>query len=238
MHYGDYLIRRDEDTTSGWDLLASIVEACNDGDMNTIKLAFDRIDGLQETPVKFNLPKFYVRYKNATGKAEIGPGEVDDQPVAESSELITPEDAQKEIDAMGLRKVLEVMRTMPKKLPYAIKIEAEEIEKKYKTGVNVAGMGQLVKTVMVAGLLRMAQNGNSRAIGMVFDQIEGKLMRVITLLNGEDIYVDNVIDTVAPAHAIKDKDGVWVADDKRMEMIWIAGFAKQNKGMEGLLDEA
>lgn len=90
---------------------------------------------------------------------------------------------------------------------------------------------------MVAGLLRMAQNGNSRAIGMVFDQIDGKLMRVITLLNGEDVYVDNVFDVVAPAHAIKDENGVWVADDKRMEMAWIAGFAKQNKGMEGLLDE-
>jgi hypothetical protein len=237
LHYGDYLIKRDSDTSSGWDLLASIVEVCNDGDMNGIKLAFDRIDGLQETPVKFNLPKFYVRYKNATSKAELGPGTEDEQPVVTSGELITAEDAQKEIDAMGLRKVLEVMQKMPKKLPYAIKLEAEDIEKKHKTGVNVAGMGQLVKTVMVAGLLRMAQNGNPRAIGMVFDQIEGKLMRVITLLNGEDVYVDNVIDTVAPAHAIKDENGIWVADDRRMEMIWIAGFAKQNKGLEGLLDE-
>lgn len=237
MHYGDYLIKRDTDTSSDWDLLASIVEVCNDGDMNGIKLAFDRIDGLQATPLKFDVPKFYIRYTNATSKAEIGPGEETDQQTVTSSKLMTAEDAQKEIETMGLRKVLGVMRTMPKTLPYAIKLEAEELEKKHKQGVDVAGMGQLVKTVMVAGLLRMAQNGNSRAIGMVFDQIDGKLMRVITLLNGEDVYVDNVFDTVAPAHAIKDENGVWVADDRKMEMIWIAGFAKQNKGLEGLLDD-
>lgn len=237
LHYGDYLIKRDTDTSSDWDLLASIVEVCNDGDMNGIKLAFDRIDGLQATPLKFEVPKFYIRYTNATSKLELGPGTENEQQTITSSKLMTAEDAQKEIETMGLRKVLGVMRTMPKTLPYAIKLEAEDLEKKHKTGVNVAGMGQLVKTVMVAGLLRMAQNGNSRAIGMVFDQIDGKLMRVITLLNGEDVYVDNVIDTVAPAHAIKDENGVWVADDKRMEMAWIAGFAKQNKGLEGLLDD-
>lgn len=237
LHYGDYLIKRATDTQSDWDLLASIVEVCNDGDMNGIKLAFDRIDGLQETPIKFNVPKFYVRYQNATSKAELGPGIENEQQTITSNKLMTAEDAQKEIDTMGLRKVLGIMRKMPKTLPYAIKLECEALEKKHKTGVNVAGMGQLVKTVMVAGLLRMAQNGNSRAIGMVFDQIDGKLMRIITLLNGEDVYVDNVIDTVAPAHAIKDENGVWVADDRKMEMIWIAGFAKQNKGLEGLLDD-
>lgn len=237
LHYGDYLIKRDTDTSSDWDLLASIVEVCNDGDMNGIKLAFDRIDGLQATPLKFDVPKFYVRYQNATSKAELGPGIENEQQTIKSSKLMTAEDAQKEIETMGLRKVLGVMRKMPKTLPYAIKLEAEALEKKHKSGVNVSGMGQLVKTVMVAGLLRMAQNGNSRAIGMVFDQIDGKLMRIIVLLNGEDVYVDNVIDTVAPAHAIKDENGVWVADDRKMEMIWIAGFAKQNKGLEGLLDD-
>jgi len=237
MHYGDYLIKRDTDSSSDWEVLSSIVEVCNNGDMNGIKLAFDRIDGLQETPIKFNLPKFYIRYQNATSKAEIAPETNSDGPTSTSSKLITAEDAQKEIETMGLRKVLGVMRTMPKKLPYAIKLECESLEKKHKTGENVSGMGQLAKTVIVAGLLRMAQNGNPRAIGMVFDQIDGKLMRVITLLNGEDVYVDNVIDTVAPAHAIKDENGIWVANDKRMEMIWIAGFAKQNKGLELLVDE-
>ena len=237
MHYGDYLIKRGTDTSSDWDLLSSIVEVCNDGDMNGIKLAFDRIDGLQATPLKFEVPKFYIRYVSATSKLELGPGAETKPKGSTSTKLMTAEDAKKEIETMGLRKVLEVMRKMPKTLPYAIKLETEELKKQYKTGVNVVGIGQLVKTVMVAGLLRMAQNGNSRAIGMVFDQIDGKLMRVITLLNGEDIYVDNVIDTVAPAHAIKDENGVWVADDKRMEKIWIAGFAKQNKGLEGLLDE-
>lgn len=237
LHYGDYLIKRDSDTSSDWDLLASIVEVCNDGDMNGIKLAFDRIEGIQATPLKFDVPKFYIRYTNATSKLELGPGVENEQRTITSSKLMTAEDAQKEIETMGLRKVLGVMRHMPKTLPYAIKLEAESLERKHKTGVNVAGMGQLVKTIMVAGLLRMAQNGNSRAIGMVFDQIEGKLMRVITLLNGEDVYVDNVIDTVAPAHAIQDENGIWVADDKKMEMIWIAGFAKQNKGLEGLLDD-
>ena len=237
LHYGDYLIKRDSDTSSDWDLLASIIEVCNDGDMNGIKLAFDRIDGIQATPLKFDVPKFYIRYKNATSKAELSAGTEEAQQTITSSKLITPEDAQKEIDTMGLRKVLEIMRKMPKTLPYAIKLEADELKKKHKTGVDVSGMGQLVKTIVVAGLLRMAQNKNSRAISMVFDQIDGKLMRVITLLNGEDIYVDNVFDTVAPAHAVKDENGIWVADDKKMEMAWIAGFAKQNKGMEGLLND-
>lgn len=237
MYYGDYLIKRDSGTSSDWDLLASVVEVCNDGDMNGIKLAFDRIEGIQATPLKFDIPKFYVRYQNATSKAELAPGEESGPKGITSNKLITAEDAQKEIDAMGLRKVLDIMRKLDKKLPYGIKLEAEKLETEHKNGVNVAGRGQLVKTVMVAGLLRMAQNGNSRAIGMVFEQIDGKLMRTIKLLNGEDVYIDNVIDTVAPAHAIKDENGIWVADDKKMELIWLTGFAKQNKGLEGLLSE-
>lgn len=239
LRYGDFLIKRSGNTSSDWDLLASVVELCNDGDLNGIKLAFDRIEGLLVTPVKFDVPKFYVRYLNATGKAELSSGEESVDPTAEKS-VMSAEQAQAELETMGLRKVLDLMRKLDKRTPFGIKTQAEQLEKKHRSGVDVSGEGQLVKTIIVAGLLRMAQNGNPRAVGMVFDQIDGKLMHVIKLLNGEDMYVNNVTETVAPANAeLMEYDGkqVWVAQDLKMEMMWIAGFAKQNKGMEGLLDE-
>jgi len=183
MHYGDFLIKRDGQTSSDWNLLASVVNLCNDGDMNGIKLAFDRIDGLLVTPVKFDVPKFYVRYQNATDRLELPPGEKMEDPTL-SSAIMSKEQAQAELEQMGLRKVLDIMRKLDKTLPYSVKLEVEELEKQHKMGRNVAGMGQLVKTIIVAGVLRMAQNGNPRAIGMVFDQIEGKLMHIIKLLNG------------------------------------------------------
>ncbi|HWT40768.1 MAG TPA: hypothetical protein VN081_05915 [Dongiaceae bacterium] len=239
LHYGDFLIEKAGPVSSDWNLLASVVDLCNDGDMNGIKLAFDRIDGLLETPVKFDVPKFYVRYLNAKERLELPSGDDSGDPTEEKS-LMSEAQAQEELETMGLRKVLDTMRKMNAKLPYAIKLQAEELEKRHHRGEDVSGQGQLVKTVIVAGLLRMAQNSNSRAISMVFDQIDGKLMHVIKLLNGEDMYVNNVIDDVAPANAVKmeyDGEQVWVAENKAMEMMWIAGFAKMNKGMEGLVDE-
>src|SRR5690606_4090820 len=47
-------------------VLCALIRACADtDDISAIKLAFDRVDGLLETPINIKVPKFYIRYINA-----------------------------------------------------------------------------------------------------------------------------------------------------------------------------
>ena len=95
----------------------------------------------------------------------------------------------------------------------------------------------MVKSVIVANLLRNVQKGKFKAIELVFDQIDGKLPKAIQLMGGEDIYIDDPLNLeVAPANAILGDDGVYFAEDKRMTNMWIRGFANSQKGLEILAE--
>lgn len=78
-----------------------------------------------------------------------------------------------------------------------------------------------VKHVIVANLLRNVRKGRYRAIELVFDQIDGRLTRTITLLGGEDVYVDDYTLLTAPAGAIKDAEGYYIAENKVMTAAWL-----------------
>ena len=98
-----------------------------------------------------------------------------------------------------------------------------------------------VKSVIVANLLKNVTRGRFRAVELVFDQIDGKLTRTISLLGGEDVYVDDHALLVAPAGSMLGKDGVYYAENKTMTAAWLRGFAQSKKGLEILaegLDDA
>ena len=94
----------------------------------------------------------------------------------------------------------------------------------------------MVKSVIVANLLKNVQKGRYKAIELVFDQIDGKLTRTIALLGGEDVYVDDFGTLVAPQHAQLGTDGVYYAENAIMTAAWLRGFANSQKGLESLVE--
>lgn len=212
-------------------VLCSLVRACAEGDeVAAIKLAFDRIDGLLETPMEIKVPKFYMRYVKATS---VEGGE---------KQLEAPESSKKEAKSnydpatAKLRETLREMRKMPRDVIRAIRLYRMRIDKGKPVDHE-----PMVKSVIVANLLKNVQKGRFKAVELVFDQIDGKLTRTITLLGGDDVYLDDFNTTIAPAGSVKDDKGVYFSENKLMTTAWLRGFANSQKGLEilaeGLDDE-
>lgn len=213
-------------------VLCSLIRACADtDDIASIKLAFDRLDGLLETPIEIKVPKFYIRFTKAK---EIEGGE--------TKQIEAPEAAQKDEPSnydpatAKLRETLKEMRRMPRDVIRAVKLYKRRIEK--GTPVDHQPM---VKSVIVANLLKHVSKGRFRAIELVFDQIDGKLTRTITLLGGKDVIVDDNTTLIAPAGSVLGEDGKYLWEDPVMKAAWLRGFAQSQKGLEilaeGLDDE-
>lgn len=212
-------------------VLCSLIRACADtDDIAAVKLAFDRVDGLLETPIEIKVPKFYTRFLNAK---EIEPG---------AKQIEAPETAKKDEPSnydpatAKLRETLQEMRRMPRDVVRVVRLYKKRIEEGKKLEVEPK-----VKAVIVANLLRNVSKGRFRAIELVFDQIDGKLTRTITLLGGDDVYVDDYQTLVAPANSLLGEDGIYYAENKVMTTAWLRGFANSQKGLEilaeGLEDE-
>lgn len=230
LTWGEFCELEKERTASVDDvILCSLIRTCADtDDIAAIKLAFDRVDGLLETLIEIKVPKFYIRYVNAK---EIEPGtkQLESGEVKEEPNNFDPATAK-------LRETLKEMRKMPRDVIRAVKLYKTRIEK----GVTVEQQPK-VKAVICANLLKHVTKGRFRAIELVFDQIDGKLPKAINLLGGDDVYVDDYNELVAPAHAQLDDNGVYYAENKLMTTAWLRGFANSAKGLEilaeGLDDE-
>ncbi len=234
MTWGDFVVlEKDKGASVDDGVLCSLIRVCADtDDIAAVKLAFDRVDGLLETPIEIKVPKFYTRFVKAT---EIEPG---------AKQIEAPEDADKKKESnydpatAKLRETLREMRGMPQDVIRVVRLYKKHIDEDKKRATDHDPM---VKSVIVANLLRNVKRGRFRAIELVFDQIDGKLTRTITLLGGDDVYVDDYNTLVAPAYATKDEQGFYIAEDKIMAAQWLRGFAQSQKGLEilaeGLEDE-
>lgn len=239
MDWYDFVkLEQNKGATVDDSVLCSLIRICADtDDIAAIKLAFNRVDGLLTTPIEIKVPKFFVRYVKAT---EIEAG---------SKALVAPEDVNKEKTSSydpataKLRETLREMRGMPQDVIRVVRLYKKRIDKAMKSNIPVSDEQHkpMVKSVIVANLLRNVKRGRYSAIELVFDQIDGKLTRTITLLGGEDVYVDDPITTVAPNNSVKDENGYYVAENKVMTTTWLRGFANSQKGFEiiaeGLEDE-
>ena len=232
-----YRLEKDKGSSVDDTVLTSIIRICADtDDIAAIKLAFDRIDGLQATLIEIKVPKFYVRYTNAK---EIEPGQ---------KALEAPEDDKKgkttnyDPATAKLRETLAEMRAMPRDVIRVVQLVKRRVEKAIDAGIEIprgtpdAPKIPMVKSVIVANLLKNVQKGKFKAVELVFDQIDGKLPKAIQLLGGEDVYVDDDQTLVAPAHSILGDDGIYYAEDKKMTTIWLRGFANSQKGLEMLAE--
>lgn len=234
LNWGEF-IELEQDKFANVDdvILCSLIRTCADtDDIAAIKLAFDRVDGLLETLIEIKVPKFYTRYVNAKsqepGAKQLATG--DEKP--EEPTNYDPATAK-------LRETLKQMRGMPRDVIRVVRLAKKHIDEgKFPKNKPQPS----VKAVIVANLLKHVTKGRFRAIELVFDQIDGKLPKAINLLGGDDVYVDDYTELVAPAHAELDEDGVYYAENKAMTAIWLRGFAQSQKGLEilaeGLDDEA
>jgi hypothetical protein len=213
-------LEADDNATNDEAMLTGLIRACADGDMRSIKTAFARSDGEVEIPVQIKAPKVYVRYINAKEK-EKAPKEID-----------APKEEEKEdkydIATAKLRETLDKMRKAPKKIVEVILGMRTRVDESFQKGSPMPDEKSipLVKSVIVANLLHLAGYGNSNAVTEVFNQIDGKLVKTISLLGGSDMYLDNIDVLVAPAHATKDENGYYIAENKEMTNLWLRGFAK------------
>jgi hypothetical protein len=232
MTWGAFVdLEQDKGASVDDGVLCSLIRICADtDDIAAIKLAFDRVDGLLTTPIEVKVPKFYNRYVNAK---EIEPSATQ---IEASGGIKTDKASDYDPATAKLRETLIEMRGMPQDVIRVVRLYKKHID----DGKNEKH-DPMVKSVIVANLLRNVKRGRYRAIELVFDQIDGKLTRTITLLGGDDVYVDDYNTVVAPAGAIKDEDGYYIAENSIMTTAWLRGFANSQKGLEivaqGLEDE-
>lgn len=220
------------------EVLTSLIRTCADtDDIAAIKLAFDRVDGLLETLIDIKVPKFYIRYVNAK-EQEPGAKEIEAAGDAGKDEASSYDPA-----SAKLRETLKEMRGMPRDVIRMVLLYKKRIDKAMKEGITipVEQHKPMVKSVIVANLLKNVRRGKFKAVELVFDQIDGKLPKSISLLGGDDVYVDDYTELVAPADAQIDEKGVYYAENKAMTTAWLRGFAQSAKGLEilaqGLDDE-
>jgi len=227
MNWSDFaLLESDKGASVDDSVLCSLIRTCAEtDDISAIKLAFDRVDGLQETPVEVKVPKFYIRYVKAK---EIEPGTKQ----IKAAELNAKDKTSNYDPATAkLRETLREMRGMPRDVIRVVLLYKKRIDK----GTPV-DHDPKVKSVIVANLLKNVTKGKFKAVELVFDQIDGKLTRTITLLGGDDVYIDDYVTEVAPAEAIKDESGCYIAENKIMTTAWLRGFANSQKGLEILVE--
>lgn len=212
----------------------ALIRQCSDGKLGAIKMAIDRIDGKVETPIKVEYPKVFILFPEAE-RAALSPPQPGSPQAAlsppENFDAVTEDPAEPEEDkahvaTMSLRDTLLKMADSPRKVPHLIHKRKKEVEAAVRDEESLEGDKSipLVRSVVAANLLLLADGGKFEAIQEVFDQIDGKLVETIRVL-GEDMYLNSYL-LEAPYGAKKNKDGVYYLEAPQISDTWKAKFAK------------
>lgn len=219
-------VERDELASNFEAVLVSIIRACSKGDLRSIKTSLDRMDGKIAEEIQVEYPKFYLLYPNATEVADdpsSGAGSKKALPSAPDEVSPPPADGEpEELPTGSVRAVLERMLDAPKTIVPAILLAAETVD----SGSTAKG-NPSVKSVVVAGLMNLVHKGRMSAVFEVFNQIDGKVADKVKLL-GEDVYMYRY-DTVAPAGAVKNSDGVYQLAADNITDSWVLRLSKGEK---------
>jgi hypothetical protein len=215
-------MEKSEEHTSAQAVVFAIVRACANGKLPAIKESLNRIDGRLQEQIEVQYPKFYITYPYATSTHRIK-----SQPKVVSTEVANRIKSQEEPLVTGsLRDTLNRMSDAPKNLVQAILDGAKDVETRDSYASEVDPLNDpLVKSVIVAGLMQMAHNGNLGAIFEVFDNLDGKLVDTIRIL-GEDVHMTSY-DTIAPQGAKKNKDGVYQVEADNTTNKWAISLGRK-----------
>lgn len=226
---------KDKKFTTNEAIIFSLIRACAMQQLAAIKIALNRLDGKLKTPVKIEMPKVFYLFPNATlpGGPPPAPAltappdplvEQQAEAVVEGSIIEPPAtteqttEPQPDLPSLSLRQTLSKMADFPRELPEAIAQAALQTEQWMRNEAPRPEEIPLVKSVVAAHLLILAQTRNIDALTEVFDQIDGKLVETIQVL-GEDIYITSYSSS-APEGAIPNKDGVLQIEAVEAQQIW------------------
>lgn len=199
---------------------ALLDRCCHAKSTRAIHLAFERLEGEQPTPIRFDTPKFYTRYRNASAPREIAAFSADSTaPIPDNDPVITSDVAG------SLRVTLDALRRLPKADIQAILVYRAAVDKKLPIAA-LSVKNASVRKIIAANLLVIAHDGNTNAIEEIFLQIEGQLEKVIKVLGGHDVYVDDYSTLEAPMNA-ELVDGVWIAENEAVTNMWVARLAPE-----------
>lgn len=227
-------IERSLAATNSDSVVTGIARACKKGNLRAIQTALDRLDGKVAMEIEVEYPKFYTVYPYATKR-------IDDPTIIEADEngiikLITDIDTidvDEIIDVNGspsnlneledgiptgsLREMLDKILKSPKYIVADILAGAEAVEGGRKD------LGDpMVKSVIVAGLMKLVHDGRVSAVFETFDQIDGKVADKIKIL-GNDVFLTR-FDQIAPAGAEKNTD----VDSPHFDMYQLAAVDTTN----------
>jgi hypothetical protein len=219
--------------SSNQGMIFALVRACAMQNLQAIRLSINRLDGKLATPLKIEYPKIFYLYPNAK-PAEIvvgnPPQEFNILPIAEEdlerSDLIVVDrpDEEEDLPSLSIRQTVAKMSDYPRELPAAVAEQATMMEQYMKNGGPAPDQDPMVKSVMAAHLLIMAQNRSIDAIGEVFDSIDGKLAETFQVL-GENLYITNY-GFVAPDSAYVNEDGVMQMEAISSQDMWAQKLSK------------
>jgi hypothetical protein len=219
-----------EEHTSAQGVVFAIVRACADGKLPAIKESLNRIDGKLAEQIEVIYPKFYITYPYATSRLKEDGTKVIDIPSVLTTTEGPPfapgeEGYEAPLVTGSLRDTLNRMSEAPRNLVTAILAAAKDVDLREGYAADTDPVNDpLVKSVVVAGLLKMAHNGNLGAIFEVFDNLDGKLVDTIRVL-GEDVYLTSY-DTIAPQGA-KKVDGVYQVEADNTSSKWAISLGKK-----------
>jgi len=208
-------LEKNDQSTNFTSIISAITRACMGGSLRAIQTALDRIDGKIAMEIDVEYPKFYILYPEATKKSD-DPAIIDIDPIAlpEPAELAVVE-SDDELPTGSLRAVLERMLDSPKKIVTDIIVAAERVD-----AGNLTGGDPMVKSVIVAGLMKLVHDGKIGAVFEVFDQIDGKVADKVKIL-GDDVFMKRY-DTIAPANAEKNENGIYQVSADNVTNAWVA----------------
>lgn len=213
-------MEKSQDSTTSQSIVFAVIRSSYMQQIDSIRIALNRLDGKLKTPVRIEAPKVYYLYPYAslpggnTSAETDAPPPVSDTPkalapiegeVLPPSEL-EPEEDEEDITELTLREAISRMSDLPRAVPKEILKRAELVEQSIRNRDPLPADIPRVKSVVAASLLTLGQKRNIEALYEIFDQVEGKLTETIQLL-GEDIYITSFAST-APPGALPNKDGI------------------------------
>lgn len=206
----------------------SLIRTVSEGKLGAIKLAIDRVDGRVETPVRIEYPKVFYLYPHATSVEGIDAGSSLALPTPEEFDEPEPEvELKEDLLTFTLRQTLNKMAKQPRVLIGLILKKKREVEQAIREDQPITERNiPLVKSIVAANLLQLAtEKNNFEAITEVFDQIDGKLVETYRML-GDDLYMVQYTN-VAPMGAVKNKDGIYMIENKELAEQWKQKFSQK-----------
>lgn len=240
LRWSEFVEREGSDDITNFEtILISLIRAASRGNLRAIQSSLDRLDGKIATEIEVEYPKFYTLYPHAD-KTVDGPAVIEADPyeayekdeklsltesdtidvkgtTAGMDELI----AEEELPTGSLRAVLERMLKSKKTIVPAILNSAE-----YVDNGNLSTGNPYVKSVIVAGLMKLVHEGRINAVFEIFEQIDGKVADKMKVL-GDDVFIYNY-STIAPAGAVKNKDGIYQVEADNTTSAWVARLEERN----------